>query len=57
MSGYSYWNKEHYFYHNEILDLIQTIKIERNARRDNGLKLTTSLIEDFIKALGQIPVE
>ena len=54
---YSYWNKEHYFYHNEILDLIQIIKIERNARRDNGLKLTTSLIEDFIKALGPIPVE
>lgn len=57
MARYSYWSGEHYFYHNEILDLIKTIQIERAAKRDNKIPIDTTFGEDFIKALGPAPVE
>ena len=58
MAGsYSYWNSEYYFYHLEIIDLIKTIQIERNAKRDNKIQIDTTFAEDLIKALGPAPVE
>jgi len=58
MTGsYSYWSGEHYFYHTEIVDLIKTIEIERNAKRDNNVKIDTTFAYDLMKALGPAPVE
>jgi len=57
MASYSYWSGEHYFYHTEIVDLIKTIEIERNAKRDNNVKIDTTFAYDLMKALGPAPVE
>lgn len=50
--SYSYLSSEHYFYESELLDLIKTIKIERQAMKDNKLRMDTSFADDLIKALG-----
>ena len=57
MPSYSYWNSEYYFYHTEILDLIKTIEIERQAKRDNNVTIDTTFAFDLIKALGPAPEE
>ncbi len=57
MAGYSYWNSEKYFYHLEIIDLIKSIEIERQAKRDNNITLDTTFAYDFMKALGPVPEE
>ena len=57
MASYSYWSGEHYYYHNEILDLIKTIEIERQAKRDNNVTIDTTFAHDLVKALGPAPEE
>ena len=52
MPGYSYWNGEYYFYQTEIIDLIKTVKIERDTRKNNKDLIATSFADDLIKALG-----
>ena len=55
MPGYSYWNGEYYFYHTDLLDIIKSIEIERQAKRDNNIRCDTTFAYDLTIALGVPP--
>ena len=49
--SYSYLYQQKYFYMEEILEIIEKIKIERSARKDNKDLIATTFAEDLKLAL------
>ena len=45
-----------YFYRDEIIDMIKTVRIERQAKKDNKLRLMTTFAEDLLTLMGEIPL-
>jgi len=44
-----------YFYRDEIVDMIKTVRIERQAKKDNKLRLMTTFAEDLLTLMGEVP--
>ena len=55
MPSYSYMYGK-YYYHSEIVDMIKTVRIERQAKKDNKLRLLTTFAEDLLTLMGEVPL-
>ena len=49
--SYSYLYQEKYLYYSELFEIIEKIKIERSARKDNKDLIATTFAEDLKVAL------
>ena len=54
MPSYSYMYGK-YYYHTEVIDMIKLVRIERQAKKDNKLRLMTTFAEDLLTLLGEGP--
>ena len=54
MPSYSYMYGK-YYYHTEVVDMIKLVRIERQAKKDNKLRLMTTFAEDLLTILGEGP--
>lgn len=54
MPSYSYIYGK-YYYHTEVVDMIKLVRIERQAKKDNKLRLMTTFAEDLLTILGEGP--
>ena len=55
MPSYSYVYGK-YYYHTEVVNMIKTVRIERQAKKDNKLRLSTTFAEDLLTLMGEIPL-
>ena len=44
-----------YYYHTEVIDMIKTVRIERQAKKDNKLRLMTTFAQDLLTLMGEVP--
>lgn len=44
-----------YYYHSEIIDIIKMVTIERQAKKDNKLRIKTTFANDLLTILGEGP--
>ena len=54
MPSYSYMYGK-YYYHSEIVDMIKTVRMERQAKKDSKLRLMTTFADDLLSILGEGP--
>lgn len=53
--SYSYIHRQKYFYHEDLLKIIEAIKIERSARKDNKDLVATTFAQDLEAVLDLTP--
>ena len=56
MPSYSYWNGEYYFYETDLIDIIKSIEIERQSKKDNNIRNDTTFAYDLIKVISLKPI-